>query len=240
MTPTTPGKFLWDRIDAAGTVRVASRQPRKRHPTSAQRAVQFDRLHRILRARRPIAARVAHPGRKREAIGTNRSDQNRFDHSKFSVVGRVLVVVSRPAMPVNTSCNNPSASARTWRRHALIASGTPCWLISGALSRSAMSIRAEACAAKSSKADARCRQASRTIRLTSDRSTERRALRFPTVTPKRTPSALAPSAALEGAVAHAAFMDNIWRSARIDLSRGARSRAENSAGVLSRRNEAKP
>ncbi len=68
------------------------------------------------------------------------------------------------------------------------------------------------------------------MRLTSARSTERRAFRLPTVTPKRT---LLACGLLIGAVAtHAAFIDNICRSARIDRSRGARRTAAELGGRL--------
>ena len=97
-------------------------------------------------------------------------------------------------------------------------------------------MRAAVLAAQHSKALARCRHASRTMRLTSARSTDRRAFRLPTVTPKRTFTAPTP---ITRAAVHATFIDNICRATRIDCSRGAPRTAANSAGVLSRRAEAK-
>jgi hypothetical protein len=144
---------------------------------------------------------------------------------------------SRCANCDKASRNKSSASALTWRRHARIASASPSVSSSGDLSRIAMSIRTEARAAWASKDAAWCRHASRTMRLTSARSTERRAFRLPTVTPKRT---LLSGGLLTAVAAHATLIDNNCRAARIDCSRGARRTAANSAGVLSRRAEAKP
>ena len=147
------------------------------------------------------------------------------------------VALNRPGSWVSTSCNKASASARTWRRQLLIARGSPCASTNGDLSRSDTSIRAAAFAAQRSKALACCRHASRTMRLTSARSTDRRAFRLPTVTPKRT---FAELSQIAPAAVQAALIDNICRAARIDCSRAARRTAEYWAGVLSRRAEAKP
>ena len=147
------------------------------------------------------------------------------------------VALNRPGSWVSTSCNKASASARTWRRQFLIARGSPCASTNGDLSRSDISMRAAAFAAQRSKALACCRHASRTTRLTSARSTDRRAFRLPTVTPKRTLAAPSP---ITPAAVQAALIDNICRVARIDCSRAARRTAEYWAGVLSRRAEAKP
>ena len=147
------------------------------------------------------------------------------------------VAFNRPGSWVSTSCNKASASARTWRRQLLIARGSPWASTNGDLSRSDISMRAAAFAAQRSKALACCRHASRTMRLTSARSTDRRAFRLPTVTPKRTLAALS---LIAPAAVQAALIDNICRAARIDCSRAARRTAEYWAGVLSRRAEAKP
>jgi hypothetical protein len=147
------------------------------------------------------------------------------------------VALNRPGSWVSTSCNKTSASARTWRRQLLIARGSPWASTNGDLSRSDISIRAAAFAAQRSKALAWCRHASRTMRFTNARSTDRRAFRLPTVTPKRTLAAPSPIAS---AAVQAALIDNICRAARIDCSRAAHRTAEYWAGVLSRRAEAKP
>ena len=180
LTAAAPREHRRHRIHSAAPIGMAATEAEDREDAAAQWAMQFDRFTRIFGTRRPVAARVANPGRQQEPISRDqvqqRAGRRRSGIGRDPFQARDTAAISSSA-PVRSSPRNTTRPGRS-----LVAGSA-----SGRCSRTLRSAFIPAAAAARSMSSAKPRKASRAMRLTSARSTARRAIRLLTVRPSRAP-----------------------------------------------------